>query len=224
MTGRLPGAPESVEFQGRLRADAPAVLGVEPGKWYDALLNPAGDQVWLRPPDAIPGDRASYIRIARSFAELRDASGRRWFRGSSGLNWVAELKHSSGRDGGVFTGDRSYLGLTAEDGTTRVVPGVVLTDLRMLSDQELLELLDASFASLAEAPPPPPRPRRSAEHRIWSEARLKPGFAWAYRMLDPDRWYAVDDARSTIYTVMIETEEGYRVIDINHVELRSLLE
>ena len=224
MTGPIPGAPESVAYQGRLRTDAPAVLGVEPGEWYDALVERADEYVWLRPPDAIPGDRAGHIRVARSFVELRDQSGRRWFRNGAGLRWAAELKHTSGRDGGVFTGDRWYLGLVADDGTTRVVPGVVLTDLRQLSDDELLELLDASFASLAEAPLPPPRARRSAEHRVWSEARLKPGFAWAYRMLDPDHWYAVDDARSTIYTVMISTHEGHRVIDISHVELRSLLE
>jgi len=56
------------------------------------------------------------------------------------------------------------------------------------------------------------------------EARVKPGYAWSYRVLDSERWYMVVQARSTEHAVVLETSDGERVVDAGHVELRSLLD
>ena len=56
------------------------------------------------------------------------------------------------------------------------------------------------------------------------EARLKPGYAWSYRVLDPAAWYRIDQSRSNTYAVAIETPDGLRVVDASHVDVRSLLD
>ena len=43
-------------------------------------------------------------------------------------------------------------------------------------------------------------------------------------MLDPETWYVVDQSLSTEIAVVIESPDGRRVVDAEHVELRSLLE
>ena len=56
------------------------------------------------------------------------------------------------------------------------------------------------------------------------EARVKPGYAWSYRVLDPATWYTVNQERSNDYAVAIETSEGLRVVDAAHMEVRTMLE
>jgi len=56
------------------------------------------------------------------------------------------------------------------------------------------------------------------------EARLKPGYAWSYRVLDPVVWYPIDQTRSNDYAIAIQTPDGLRVVDAGHVDTRSILE
>jgi hypothetical protein len=56
------------------------------------------------------------------------------------------------------------------------------------------------------------------------EARVKPGYAWSYRVLDPARWYPVVPERSSEIALVLDTADGPRVVDASHVELRNLLE
>lgn len=56
------------------------------------------------------------------------------------------------------------------------------------------------------------------------EARVKPGYAWSYRVLEAGRWYTVVRERSTERVLVLLTDEGERVVDAAHFEHRSLLE
>ncbi len=59
---------------------------------------------------------------------------------------------------------------------------------------------------------------------VRQEARVKPGYAWSYRVLDPGSWYAIIADRSSEIAVLLDTPDGPRVVDASHVEVRSLLE
>jgi len=56
------------------------------------------------------------------------------------------------------------------------------------------------------------------------EVRVKPGYAWSYRVLEAGRWYPVIRGRSTERVLVLVTEQGERVVDAAHFEQRSLLD
>ena len=59
---------------------------------------------------------------------------------------------------------------------------------------------------------------------VREQARIKPGYAWAYLVLDPGCWYTIVADRSSEIAVVLDTPDGPRVVDASHVEVRSLLE
>jgi hypothetical protein len=59
---------------------------------------------------------------------------------------------------------------------------------------------------------------------VREQARIKPGYAWSYRVLDPGCWYTIVPDRSSEIAVVLDTPDGPRVVDASHVEVRSLLE
>lgn len=206
-TSKLP-APS----RARLRADAPNIRGLSPGEWYDVLEAPPqenGAKLQLRPRDALPGDTASYISVAPSMLELAAREGVRLFC-SQGARWAASLEESA------------QIRFAGDDGEW-VAPGVSLESLDILSDSELQELFDACRHS-ADAPPASGDAGEPGRTGLRVEARLKPGFAWAYRMLGPDSWYEVNQSRSSDFGLVIRAPDGERIIGPEHMELRSILQ
>ncbi len=186
----------------RLRSDAPHVRGVEPGRWYDIY---SGDPttaatdvpVLVRPADALPGDRESYIPLALSMVELRDPHGRRLVRDAAGEWWTASR----------CAPDR--LLFVAAGGAYRMVKAAA-----QRPDDESDDTLRAWLDSGAPAFP----------SGLRVEAQVKAAQAWSYRMLNAEAWYLVDQERTTDSAVTIMTMGGPRIVDAAHVEVRSFLD
>ena len=204
------GFPGS-RLRGRLRSDAPVLIGLKPGIWHDVFGGEAGrasgsGQVLLRPEDALPGDASSYIAVARSMVELGRTDGSR-ITDRRGQRWLAALV-TEGSEPPLTV----RLRFVCQDGSYRLVPEMVACSLDPLSDAELLELLDLHTRN---GQPP---------SGVRTEARVKPAFAWGYRMLDPDAWYLVDPRWTTDRALVLVTVDGDRVVDAAHFEAQTFLD
>ncbi len=207
----MDGFPGS-RLRARLRPDAPEVAGLRPGAWYDvfggeaARLAPGGI-VLLRPEDALREDPSSYVPVPRSLLELGGSDGGRHFIDCDGRRWLAALLPESAEPDAA-----RRLRLVCQDGRYFLVPEFARTSLDALLDTELLELVELH---LREAPPP---------GGLRSEARVKPAFAWGYRMLEPDAWYLVDPRWTTDLALVLVTVDGDRVVDAGHFDLQTFLD
>ena len=205
------GFPGS-RLRARLRSDAPEVEGLRPGRWYDVFggeavrLGPSG-RVLLRPEDALREDPSSYIPVPRGMLELGGSDGSRHLLGADGRRWLATLAADAADP------DASrHLRLVCQDGRYFLVPGFAVATLDPLTDTELVEQL---ALQVRDARPP---------GGLRSEARVKPAFAWGYRMLEPDAWYLVDPRWSTDLALVLVTVDGDRVVDAGHFDLQTFLD
>lgn len=205
MTHPEPATRNSFDLRrhARLRSDAPNVRGIEPGRWYDIYsgdpTTTAGDAtILVRPADALPGDRASYIPLAMTMVELRDAYGRRLIRDRAGEWWTA-ARTAPGR-----------ILFVARSGSYRMVSAPPQPGADEPSDEALAALLDHGSPSYPEG--------------LRVEAQLKAAQAWSYRMLNAEAWYLVDQERTSESAIAIVTMEGPRIVDAAHMEVRSFLD
>ena len=187
----------------RLRSDAPNVRGIEPGRWYDIYsgdpTTAASDaSILVRPADALPGDRASYIPLAITMVELRDAYGRRLIRDCSGGWWTAAR---TAPDRILFV---------SRAGSYRMVAAPPQAGPDEPSDEVLAGLLERGTPSYPEG--------------LRVEAQLKAAQAWSYRMLNAEAWYLVDQERTSESAIAIVTMDGPRIVDAAHLEVRSFLD
>ena len=190
----------------RLRSDAPNVRGIEPGRWYDiysgdptSAANAASDaSILVRPADALPGDRASYIPLAITMVELRDAYGRRLIGDSAGEWWTAAR----------IAPDRILF--VARSGAYRMVAALPQDGPDEPSDSVITGLLENGAPSYPQG--------------LRVEAQLKAAQAWSYRMLNAEAWYLVDQERTSESAVAIVTMDGPRIVDAAHLEVRSFLD
>ncbi len=206
--GAFPGS----RLRARLRPDAHAVEGIRPGTWHDVYGGEAGrvgapDTVLLRPEDAPAGAAASYVPVARSIIELGGSDGSRRLIDGSGSRWLAALVDAPADSDSART-----LRFVCQDGRYVLVGDMTVATLDPLSDPELLELLDAKRR---DGHPP---------SGVRSEARVKPAFAWGYRMLDPAAWYLVDPRWTTDRALVLVTVEGDRVVDAGHFDVQTFLD
>ncbi len=154
--------------------------------------------------------------------ELADTSGRRFFSDSRGRRWTAALEPAASPDT-----DAGQIRFSGEMGATHIAPGVVLPSLDPVSDADLRDLLEACAPPAGGHAPDNGNGRgggRARKPGLRVEARLKPAFAWAYRMLSMESWYEVDQARTSEYGIMIRTPDGDRIIGADHMQLRSILD
>ena len=205
------GFPGS-RLRGRLRSDAPAPIGLKPGIWYDVFGGEAGRSaasgtVLLRPEDAPPGDAASYIPVGRHLVELGRTDGSRILTDRHEQRWLAALVAEPPESPGA-----TRLRFVCQDGSYRFAPGVASCTLDPLSDGELLTMLEVQTRN---GRPP---------SGVRTEARVKPAFAWGYRMLDPEAWYLVDPRWTTDRALVLVTVEGDRVVDAAHFEAQTFLD
>ena len=202
-------------LRARLRPDAPVLRGIIAGLWHDVFGGeagrlPPGGQLLLRPPDVLIDDKASYIPVARSMVELGSSDGARLLLDAADRRWVAALVPEFGN--GTGANSARTLRFVCQDGAYLLMPGVAEPTLDAWSDTDLLELLEAS----RQAGRPPTGLR--------TEARVRPAFAWGYRMLDADAWYLVDPRWTTERALVLVTVDGGRVVDAGHFETRSFLD
>ncbi len=207
----LPGRPQT---RARLRLDAPDVYHLAHGAWYDVLgdgLTPAlpDGRILVRPFDAMPDDAETYIPLAPSMVELCRGDGARILRNPDGTQWVAGMVPFD--QDGVTT---RWLRFVSSIGAYALVPSG-RPNLDAFSDDELLTLL----TDYQNQPIHAERP-----HGLRIEARVRPAFAWAYRMLDENVWYLVDSRWSTERALAIVTAEGERIVDVAHVRTRTFLD
>jgi hypothetical protein len=204
------GFPGS-RLRARLCPDAPAVDGLVPGVWHDVFGGEAGrsglaDTVLVRPAAVRAGDAASYVPVSRSLIELGASDGTRRLIDPNGRRWLAALVDN------LADGSAPRLRMVCQDGRYVLISPMAAATLDVFSDRELLGLLDASTRNGH----PPSGVRR--------EARVKPAFAWGYRMLDPDTWYLVDPRWTTDRALVLVTVEGDRVVDVGHFEVQTFLD
>lgn len=210
------GFPGS-RLRARLRPDVPIYGGLASGIWYDVFGGeagrlPPGGQLLLRPPDVLIDDRASYIAIARSMVELGSTDGARLLLDAAGCRWVAALVADSENANGAGASGSRTLRFVCQDGAYVLMHGVAEPTLDTWSDTDLLQLLETS------------RHAEPAPTGLRTEARVRPAFAWGYRMLDADAWYLVDPRWTTDRALVLVTVEGGRVVDAGHFETRNFLE
>lgn len=205
------GFPGS-RLRARLRPDAPAVDGLVPGVWHDVFGGEAGragmsDTVLVSPAGVPADDAGSYIPVGRALIELGGSDGTRRLIDANGQRWLAALVDLSADSGG-----ERRLRIVCQDGRYVLISPMAIDTLDPFSDRELLDLLDAHTRNGH----PPSGVRR--------EARVKPAFAWGYRMLDPDTWYLVDPRWTTDRALVLATAEGGRVVDVGHFEVQTFLD
>jgi hypothetical protein len=210
------GVPGS-RLRARLRPDAPVLRGLMAGIWHDVFGGeagrlPPGGELLLRPPDVLIDDKGSYVPVARSMVELGSTDGARLLLDAADRRWVAALVPESADGNGAGTSGSHTLRFVCQDGAYLLMPGVAEPTLDPWSDSDLLELLEATRQ--AESPPTGLR----------TEARVRPAFAWGYRMLDPDAWYLVDPRWTTERALVLVTVDGGRVVDAGHSDTRSFLD
>ena len=199
-------------LRARLRPDAPPVAGLPAGVWHDVFGGEAGragaaTTVLLRPAEVRAGNLADYIPVARGLLELGGSDGSRRLTDSSGQRWLAAVVEMP-----TDPDAARRLRIVCEDGRYLLISPMATESLDRFSDGELLELLDAH----ARNGHPPSGVRR--------EARVKPAFAWGYRMLDPSAWYLVDPRWTTERALVLVTVEGDRVVDAGHFEVQAFLD
>lgn len=212
----MKGFPGS-RLRARLRSDAPVLRGLASGIWHDVFGGeagrlPPGGQLLLRPPDVLVDDKAGYVPVARSMVELGSTDGARLLLDAADCRWVAALVAESGESDGAGANGSRTLRFVSQDGGYLLMPGVAEPTLDAWSDTDLLELLETT----RQAGHPPTGLR--------TEARVRPAFAWGYRMLDADAWYLVDPRWTTERALVLVTVEGGRVVDAGHFETRSFLD
>lgn len=199
-------------LRARLRPDAPEVDGLRPGAWHDVYGGEAGragpsDTVLIRPAGAPAGAAAGYVPVARATIELGGSDGSRRLSDAGGRRWLAMLVDDPADADGA-----RRLRFVCQDARYVLAPGVRASSLDPLSDAELLELLQSH--EQRDHPP----------SGVRSEARVKPAFAWGYRMLDPAAWYLVDPRWTTDRALVLVTVEGDRVVDAGHFEVQTFLD
>lgn len=210
------GFPGS-RLRARLRSDAPVRRGLASGAWHDVFGGEAGrlppeGQLLLRPADVLIDDKANYIPVARSMVELGSTDGARLLLDGADRRWLAALVCDSAHASGAATNGRHTIRFVCNDGGYVLVPGVAASTLDAWSDTDLLELLETN------------RVEGQAPTGLRTEARVKPAFAWGYRMLDPDAWYLVESRWTTERALVLVTVDGDRVVDAGHFEIRSFLD
>jgi hypothetical protein len=186
------------------------VDGLPAGVWHDVFGGEAGraglaDTVLVRPAGARAGDVTSYIPVARRLLELGGSDGSRRLIDPSGRRWLAALVD-------LPANDVRRLRIVCQDGRYVLISPMATATLDCFADQELLELLAVHVRN----GDPPCGVRR--------EARVKPAFAWGYRMLDPGAWYLVDPRWTTDRALVLVTVEGDRVVDAGHFEVQTFLD
>jgi hypothetical protein len=199
-------------LRARLCPDAPPVDGLRPDAWHDVFGGEAGragasGTVLLRPANAHPGEAGGYLPVARALVELGGSDGSRRLIDRSEQRWLAALVADPSA-----AGDAARLRFVRQDGHYVLIPDMAMATLDALSDRELLGMLEVH-----EQGGHPPRGVRS-------EARVKPAFAWGYRMLDPGAWYLVDPRWTTDRALVLVTVEGDRVVDAAHFETQTFLD
>jgi hypothetical protein len=210
------GFPGS-RLRARLRSDAPALQGLALGVWHDVFGGAAGrlppeGQLLLRPAEVPIDDKAGYIPVARSMVELGSTDGARLLFDGADQRWLAALVADSAQAAGSASNGRHTIRFVCHDGGYLLVPGVAASTLDAWSDTDLLKLLEAN------------RREGAAPTGLRMEARVKPAFAWGYRMLDPDAWYLVEPRWTTDRALVLVTVDGDRVVDAGHFEVRSFLD
>lgn len=211
----LPGNPR---MRARLRLDAPDVYHLAPGAWYEVLADEASrdeGRILLKPRDALSGDAAGYIPLARSMVELSRSDGSRVLVDAGGIRWLATAVTIDDSESHAH-----WVRFVSESGTYAVV-GCGMAALDLFSDDELLDLLADHRAALED----PARRRHLARpHGLRLEGRVKPAFAWAYRMLNEDVWYLIESRWTTEHAIVIVTVDGDRVVDAAHFDVRTFLD
>ena len=207
----MSGFPGS-RLRARLRPDAPAVDGLVPEVWHDVFGGEAGragvsDTVLVSPAGVRAGDAASYIPVERALIELGGSDGTRRLIDANGQRWLAALVDLPEDAGGV-----RRLRVVCQDGRYVLISPMATDTLDSFSDRELLGLMETHAGNGH----PPSGVRR--------EARVKPAFAWGYRMVDPDTWYLVDPRWTTDRALVLVTVEGDRVVDVGHFEVQTFLD
>jgi hypothetical protein len=206
--------PGRQAVRARLRSDAPDVYHLAPGAWYDVLgddvtqARPDG-RLLLRPADAVADDAESYIPLARSMVELSRRDGSRLLVDAAGARWLAAVVPLDQCECATH-----WLRFVSESGAYAVLPCLSAT-LDELSDDELLGILGSYYRATEH----PDRPRG-----LRFEARVRPAFAWGYRMLDPAVWYLIESRWTTEHAIVIVTVDGDRVVDTGHFEVRTFLD
>lgn len=188
------------------------MAGLPAGVWHDVFGGEPGragpsDAVLVRPTDARAGDLASYIPVARTLLELGGSDGTRCLIDPAGQRWLAALV-----DLPTDPDAARRLRIVCQDGRYVLISPMAAETLDGFSDHQLLGLLDGH----ARNGHPPSGVRR--------EARVKPAFAWGYRMLDPSAWYLVDPRWTTDRALVLVTVEGDRVVDAGHFEVQAFLD
>lgn len=206
----MSGFPGS-RLRGRLLPGAPAVDGLEPGRWHDVFGGASGragltGSVLLRPRDVLPEDASGYIPVPRQLVELGGSDGSRLLTDQGGQRWLAVLVPDPVERG------MQRLRVVCQDGRYVLIGGLDLPTLDSLSDDALLAMLAAQLAG-GERP-----------SGVRMEARVKPAFAWGYRMLDPGASYLVDPRWTTDRALVLATVDGDRVVDAGHFEVQTFLD
>ena len=210
------GFPGS-RLRARLRPDAPVVRGLTSGGWHDvfggeaARLPPDG-LLLLRPADVPIDDKAGYVEVLRGMVELGSTDGARLLLEGADRRCLAALVTDSAHGNGSAGDRRHTIRFVCHGGGYLLVPGVAAASLDAWSDTDLLALLEAN------------RAEGQARTGLRTEARVKPAFAWGYRMLDPAAWYLVEPRWTTERALVLVTVDGDRVVDAAHFESRSFLD
>ena len=173
---------------------------------------PSEGQLLLRPPDVLIDDKGGYVPVARNMVELGTTDGARLLLDPGGCRWVAALTAGSEDATAAGAGESRTLRFVCQDGRYLLMPGVAEPTLDAWSDADLLELLETTRR---EGHPPT---------GLRTEARVRPAFAWGYRMLDADAWYLVDPRWTTERALVLVTVDGGRVVDAGHFETRNFLD